>query len=242
MVEVGQNRQQVPNVKIAEQEESTPPSMGVGCEVPLSFDIGAAVTCEGRRCGKLIRVVVDPVTEQVTDLVVARGVLQRDPRVVPVSKVKAAIPGEVSLTVQSSDLTKYKAFREFAFRMPSIGWNSGRYQPQDVRYSMSPYQGLAGESVQPRRKHRLHEGVSLDQRVIGQGTQVRDAEGNAGEVDHVLVDCLRSDITHIVVRHGLLRATFIVPVAMISRVDDETVYLAANRAAIKALPRFDPEK
>jgi sporulation protein YlmC with PRC-barrel domain len=224
------------------QAAAPPPAMGEGCEIPLSFDIGADVVCEDGRCGKLARVVIDPVTEQVTDLIVARGLLQRETRVVPVSTVKSAVPGQVELSIPGSALKAYRAFKEVAYRAPSADWHAGRYRSEDVRYSMLAYEGLGRRSVMPSRQHHLQEGISLDQRTIGQGTQVRDAEGNAGEVDHVLVDCLRSDITHIVVRHGLLGDAVIVPVAMISRVEDKVIHLAANRAAVEALPRYKPEK
>ncbi len=217
------------------------PALGQGCELPLTFDIGAAVACEDQRCGKLVRVVIDPVTEQVTDLVVAHGLLQRDPRVVPVSTVKTAVRGEVTLAVTAEALSGYRAYREVAYQAPPAGSQAGRYRSEEVIYAMAPYPSLRGKSVMPARSHVLQEGLAHDQRAIGRGTHVRDAEGNAGEVDHVLVDCLRSDITHIVVRHGLLGGTYIVPVSYISRVEDKTIFLAANRAAIKALPTYDPE-
>ncbi len=218
------------------------PALGQGCELPLTFDIGAVVTCEDQRCGKLVRVVIDPVTEQVTDLVVAHGLFQRDSRVVPVSTVKIAVRGEVTLAVSADALSGYRVYREVAYQVPPAGSRVDRYRSEDVRYAMAPYPSLSGKSVMPARSHVLQEGLAHDQRAIGHGTQVRDAEGNAGEVDHVLVDCLRSDITHIVVRHGLLGDTYIVPVTLISRVENKTIYLAANRAAIKALPTYDPER
>ena len=41
-----------------------PPAQGEGCELPLTFNIGASVRCNDGRCGKLARVVIDPVTDR----------------------------------------------------------------------------------------------------------------------------------------------------------------------------------
>ncbi len=224
-----------------DQATSTPPTMGEGCELPLIFDIGAAVICTDRRCGRLIRVVMDPATERVTALIVERGGLQKASWVLPVANVQATSEGTVQIGISSDEFGRFRSYKEIEFRVPSVGWNNGRYGPDDVRYWMSPYEGIGGQSVVPSRKHRLHEGVPFDFQVIGNGTKVRDVEGNAGEVDHVLVDCEGGYITHIVIRHGLINGYTIVPVSMIAGVDDQGVVLNVQRAELRALPKYRPE-
>ena len=236
-----QNREEQSYSVQLDQATSPPPTMGEGCELPLIFDIGAAVMCTDGRCGRLVRVVLDPATERVTALVVARGGLQKESRVLPITEVQGTKDGIVRLPISSDEFGRFRIYKEVEFRVPSVGWNNGRYGPDDVRYWMSPYGGIGGQSVVPSRKHRLHEGVPFDSRVVGNGTKVRDAEGNAGEVDHVLVDCEDGDITHIVVRHGFISGYTIVPVSMIAGVDERGVVLNVQRTELRGLPKYRPQ-
>ena len=224
-----------------DQATLTPPAMGEGCELPLLFDIGVEVSCTDGRCGRLSRVVMDPATEQVTFLVVARRGRERDARVVPIANVQGTGESAVRLGMDSGDLDRCRKYKEIEFKVPSVGWNNSRYQPNDVRYSMSPYEGIGGESLVPTRKHHLHEGIPFGAEVIGNGTKVRDAQGGVGEVDHVLVDCTAGHVTHVVIRHGLISDYTIVPVSMIASVDEDGVVLNVRRTDLRALPKYRPQ-
>ena len=226
-------------VPTADQEEQAGPATDEACEFPYHFEIGAAVRCDDGRCGRLARVVIDPATDRVTSLIVEKGFLQKEDRVLPVSVVKAVTDDEILVGFHSSMLSGYTEYKEVEFRAPVEGWDNGRYQPEHTRYAMSPYEGVIGSSVAPTRKYRLHEGVPFDLKVVGHGTKVYDAGGSFGEVDHVLVDCDGQHISHMVVRHGLFAEYVIVPVAMILSVDDESLTLGASREELRSLPRYN---
>jgi sporulation protein YlmC with PRC-barrel domain len=223
-----------------DQGATTAPTVGEGCELPLNFDIGSAVRCRDGRCGRLVKVVVDPVTENVTDLIVERGFLQRHDRVVPISTIKQAMDNTIVLDISSDRLETYREYRERDFRPPLFGFTSRHYSSEDVRYSVWTYRGLSGEGVVPARGHQLHEGVSLDAKVIGHGTKVIDSEGEAGQVDHVLVGCEEGHITHLVVQLGRFGGFVIVPVTSISSVEDKGVRLSLDRGELEGLPRYEP--
>ena len=215
-------------------------AVGEGCELPLDFDIGAEVFCSDGRCGKLMRVVIDPATDNVTDLIVGKGFLQRKDRVVPVSAVAGAAGDAIHLNLASRDVKALPEYREIEFRVPAAGWESSRYKPENVRYWMTNYGGIADVAVVPARKQRLHTGVSFDLRVVGSGTPVHDAEGTLGEVDHVLVDCKEAHVTHLVVRRGLFRDYRIVPVELVVRVDESGIYLTPGLDRLSNLTLYRP--
>ena len=219
--------------------KSMPPALGEGCELPVSLNIGAAVHCDDGRCGRLTRVVIDPSTDRVTALIVEKGFLQREDRVVPVMAVKSASDDQIVLGMHSSALHDFQEYREVDFRVPVERWDRGRYRPEQTRYAVSPYEGVAGSGVVPSRRYRFHEGVPFSLKVVGRGTMVRDADGSLGEVDHVLVDCEGQYITHLVVRQGLFSDYVIVPVDAIIEVDDAGILLTLARDEVRALPRFD---
>ncbi|OQB25873.1 MAG: PRC-barrel domain protein [Chloroflexi bacterium ADurb.Bin180] len=220
-------------------DESMPPALGEGCELPLSFSIGAAVHCDDGRCGRLARVVIDPSTDRVTALIVEKGFLQREDRVVPVMAVKSASDDQIVLGMHSSALRDLQEYREVDFRVPVERWDRGKYQPEQTRYAASPYEAVAGSGVVPSRRYRFHEGVPFSLKVVGRGTKVRDADGSLGEVDHVLVDCEGQHITHLIVRQGLFSDYVIVPVDAIVEVDDTGILLTLARDEVRALPRYD---
>jgi len=217
------------------------PLMGDGCELPLSFDIGARAYCQDGQCGKLVRLVVNPVTEDVTDLIIEKGFLQKHDRVIPISAVKSTMDAEVHLAMESHSLSDFPEFREVEFRVPNSGWSSSRHKAENVRYWMTPYgMGVGGLSVVPTSRRHFNEGVTYGSKVIGRGTKVHSLRGGVGNVDHVLVDCADGHITHLVVRRNLLAEYHTVPAEMIQSVEDGEVTLNVSRDQVLALPRYYP--
>lgn len=75
----------------------------------LSADLD--VTCHGKHVGRLERVLVDPTGHHATHLVVRRGVLGIDARLVPVSYVDQVNDTHVELRCEESDLEQMPRFR-----------------------------------------------------------------------------------------------------------------------------------
>jgi hypothetical protein len=224
------------------ESPDAPPVMGEGCELPLVFDVGTVVHCHDRRCGKLMHVVMSPSSGRVTDLVVHHGLVHQRNRVIPVSFVERMTAEGLWLSLSSQELHLCTEYRETEFQVPAVGWNHQRYQPQEVRYAMSPYEGLTGGSVAPAQRYTFQEGIGADSRAIGKGVKLRDARGVFGEVDHVLVDCHEGDITHIVVRRAARGEYRILPIALVARVDEQGVLLRGARADLDHLPAYRPRK
>lgn len=216
------------------------PVMGEGCELPINFEIGARTHCEDGPCGKLVRLVMDPATDGVTDIVVERGVLQKHDRVVPIGAIQRMEGGEIHLGVHSSRLADYPEYREVEFRVPTVGWSSSKHRPDDVRYWMTSYHDANVKGVVPASRQRVKEGVAFGSELIGRGTKVHCIRGGAGEVDHVLVDCAEGQITHLVVKRSLRNEYHIIPVGLILDVGDGGVTLSATREEVLALPLYNP--
>jgi osmotically-inducible protein OsmY len=89
-------------------------------------------------------------------------------------------------------------------------------------------------------RRSLHKGISPGQEVIGRGTKVRVKSGEAGEIDHVLVDSETGEVRHLVLRIGSEPALPIVPQTSIEAIDGDTVTLNLTRGELDALPRYTP--
>ena len=71
----------------------------------FDFNIGATVHCKNGKFGKLQKLVVDPKSMEITDLVVGKGFIRTEERIVPVSDVDCATDEYVMLSIND---TKWK--------------------------------------------------------------------------------------------------------------------------------------
>jgi osmotically-inducible protein OsmY len=203
----------------------------------FDFDIGTDVRCEGEVCGKLHKVVLDPHTLQVSDLIVERGFLQKKDLVVPVSVVEDAVEDHVQLTINRAELENYPKYREIEFQKPAPGWDQ-RYHEGQTRCWISAYGAACEEVVVPMVRQRLHEGITSGRDVVERGTPVLHLEERIARVDHVLVDPETGQITHLVVRKGLIPYYPVVPFDKITAVGEDGVSLSLTEEELRELPRY----
>ena len=79
----------------------------------MQFNQGASVlTLDGKEAGHVDRVVIDPKSKEITHLVVRRGLLQRQDKVVPVTAVTTGRDGQLSVHVRSDDLELLPDYEE----------------------------------------------------------------------------------------------------------------------------------
>ncbi len=208
----------------------------------LDFGIGADVICKDGRCGKLVRVVIDPGTDEITDLVVQSGFLQKTDRVVPVALVASTGDGSITLTVGVEAVKACPQFHEHHFTTPVEGYRHPTYSETEMRFWRAPYGVFSVESSVPVVEHRVVEGIDSDMEAIGRGTPVLSLkQQRVGEVDHVLASVETGEMTHLVVRRGLFPDYRIVPVAAIDSVAEDGVYLKPGSENMDELPFYRPQ-
>lgn len=205
----------------------------------IDLHIGAQVYCRDGACGKLIKVVVDPNTKQVRDLIVEKGFLQKQDRVLPVSIVEAATPDEIHVAVASDKLRDYPEYREADFALPAPEWEGEKYGAGQVLYWPSPYGPPLARPV-PMIRQRVREGIPSSLETIGRGTPVRNVQGPIGKVDHVLVDPQSREIAHLVVRRGLLSDLPILPVDRVKSISERGILIEMDEEELQTLPRYWP--
>jgi osmotically-inducible protein OsmY/uncharacterized protein YrrD len=207
----------------------------------FKFAIGAKVYGGENPCGKLRKVVVDPHTNQVTDLIVERGFLKKTGRVLPVSAVERTEDQGIYLDVACDDLENYLEYRQVDFTKPAPGW--GRTEPYKAEHTVCRpdlYMTICTEAVVPRVRYRVHEGIPSTSEVIQAGTPVKTIDGDLGKVDHVLVNSWSGQITHLVVRKGLIPQYPVIPIDMVENVSEESIFVKKREKELEGLPRYTP--
>jgi hypothetical protein len=94
--------------------------------------------------------------------------------------------------------------------------------------------------VVSKAEKRVESGIAPDEAVVERRTEVRNARGSIGRVDHVLVDPETGDITQLVVDRGLVARSVVVPAAGIGEIAQDVVYLDLTKDEVRALPRYRP--
>ena len=196
----------------------------------MDIPINVEVLCAGKECGRSTSLVINPINERVTHLVVTEKVFPNIERLVPVDKILASSPNSIQLRCSQTDLSNMDAFEETDF----IG--AGQLEasfPYNVPYEVWPYAMYEAMPVPLE-----HEHIPAGEVVIRRGTPVKARDGQVGKVDEFLVDPENDVITHLVLREGHLwgKKDVTIPVSEIDKITDEAVHLKLDKDAIATLP------
>lgn len=204
----------------------------------MKFDlhIGAPVHCKDKHYGKLAKVVVNPETQTVSDLIVRRGLIRREERVVPVSAVAKATPTEIELDLYSDEVSNYPVYRETEVKLPSYSRQmasaSGGLGPQ---YGPTTY-----ESTTTVTRTRLRDGVAAGKEIIGRSTGVENKADSLGHVDHVVIDTKSGEITEIIMRKGTIPSYYVISTESINEIHEKYVLVSFSKEDLSTLPHYAP--
>ncbi len=214
----------------------------------MQFKHGAeVVTAQGHRVGSVDRVVMDPNTKEVSAIVVRKGVLFVDDKLVPVSRITSATVNHVTIDVADFDQlpnfieTEYigigvpqeevleeAVMAEPLYWYPPIGSAMWGYPPMT---GYPPELPVAGHKQIPEGLIALHEGA-----------RVMSSDGrHVGDIERVITEEADNRVTHFVLTKGLLfPEKKLLPMAWVKAVDDEQVQLNVETAILEQVrPYFD---
>jgi hypothetical protein len=195
----------------------------------MDIPIDAAVQCTDGVGGRSSYVVLNPVTREVTHLVVKESTFPRLERLVPVGMVAETSSDQIHLTCSQQELHGLESFIETEFlpgEFPYAAYGLGEYR-------LWPYI-LSNDALAPVE----HERVPPGELAVRRGSHVQATDGNVGQVDEFLVDRDTEQITHLVLREGHLwgQKDVLIPVSEIGHIDEDRVYLTLSREEVANLP------
>jgi len=189
------------------------------------FTIGADVSCSDGACGKVTRVVVDPVARTVTHLVV-------EPK-----HLADATAGEIRLRCTLADFGKLDPAEETQFLPGTPGYPG--YDPEQVLwmpyYSMG--MGMGGNYIPLTA---TYDTVPLDEVEVRRGEHVHATDGHIGKVQGLVIDPDSHRVTHVLLQEGHLwgRKEVAIPIGAVTGVDDG-IRLNITRQQVQDLPPVD---
>jgi hypothetical protein len=195
----------------------------------MDIPIDAEVVCSDGPGGRTTAVIVDPVKQQVTHVVVRERAFPHTEYLAPIELVTEATAETVHLRCSRSDLFGLAPLRHTEFITSDQPF--GAYSP--TQYLAWPY-----VTPYPMAVPLDYEQVPPGELAVHRGARVDASDGHVGRVDEFLVDPRNGHITHLVLREGHLwnKRDATIPLSAIDHLADDHVYLKLDKQAVAALP------
>jgi sporulation protein YlmC with PRC-barrel domain len=199
------------------------------------LEMGSRVTCEDGELGELVRVIIDPVAQQLTHLVVAPKHYPGPGRLVPVSMLDTVEGNHIRLDCSAARFHELDDAEDVQF-LPASTDILG-YGPHAL---MWPYYGLGMPLSGPHHEPILADRVPLGDVEIHRGDQVHATDGWIGAVQGLVINPEDHHVTHVLLQEGHLwgRKQVVIPIGTTSHVG-EIVRVALTKQQINDLPPIE---
>ncbi|MBC8161218.1 MAG: PRC-barrel domain-containing protein [Roseiflexaceae bacterium] len=190
----------------------------------MDLPINATIECTDGPGGHSTAIILNPVSNEITHLVVRESGLLGIARMISIELVTESTPELIRLRCTRDELAQMPPFVTTNYIQSAPGYGS------DVM--LWPYASLESEIG------ISHENTPPDELAIHRGSHVNATDGHVGEVEEFLVNPRNNGITHVVLREGHFwnRQDVTIPVTQIDHIEDDIVYLKLNKQQIEALP------
>lgn len=208
--------------------------MDTSIDHDVQIPLHAEVSCSDGLCGQSTNVLVNPVTEKVTHVVVKTGAVPSEEFIVPIEVIDHTDATHIQLRLTKAEFAHLDLFNKTEYIVESeptyitgLGVGTYMYWP----YAMADV---------PIRVPVEHPQIPPGELAVRRGTSVEASDGAVGNVDEFIVDAKTGNITHLVMREGHLwgKKDVSIPVSAIKEMHDGTVTLNLSRQEIEALPNM----
>lgn len=214
----------------------------------MRFKEGAFVyTADNREVGTIERVVLDPESNEVTHVVVRKGWLFSEDKVVPIQLIDQATEDRVVLSPDTRDFDDLPNFEERhyvppdesiapaspgyvrpTYWYPPVGATWPTYYTGTYGYPAAPYVAYTEQNI-PDGTVALKEGARV----------VSDDDRDVGTVDEVIADSDSGTATHLVIEEGwLFTEKRAIPTDWVRSVMEDEIRLSVPARVLERVPEF----
>ena len=206
----------------------------------------------GEQVGTVNRFVLDPATNEVTHIVIQKGWLLPEDKVVPFEMVSSATDERVVLSEEVGDFDKLPPFEETQFVRAADEEPGDPTLTTDPAYQYTPayywhpaqsnigFPGIAlGHYAWPRGETRRN--IPEDTVPLKEGTDVVSSDGeHVGDVERLFLEEGSNKVTHFVISQGLLfKDRKLVPAHWVKSVEEDGVHLVVSSQLLERLPSYE---
>jgi hypothetical protein len=185
-------------------------------------------------------VVVDPVAQEVTHLVIEARHREGLGRLVPLGLIDVT-GNEVSLKCDLATFERLKMAEEIQFMPGSVGYAT--YEPKDTL--TLPYYGLGLTAATARDKAAqsvTHDKLPPGEVAVHRGDRVHATDGEIGLVQGLVIERETHHVTHVLLQEGHLwgRKEVALPIGAVTGLGDG-IQLNIGKSEVRDLPAIDVE-
>ena len=211
-------------------------------ETKIQFQKNAnVIAANGQSLGQIDRVVLNPETKVITDIVVKTGALfNKEDKVVPVGLVAETTEDQILLRNEAGELNAFPVFEERRIVPGKEDIDktlSSENVPQMVNYGF-PEVGPA--YIQPPSAKivtQIEQNIPEGTVAMKEGAKVITSEGkHVGYVERVLADSSVDQVTHLLVSTGrFTKDAKLVPIEWVMAVGEDEIHLRVNKDSVEEL-------
>ncbi|MGB3716525.1 MAG: PRC-barrel domain-containing protein [Candidatus Promineifilaceae bacterium] len=200
----------------------------------MDIPLDVKVQCVDGECGKTTTIILNPVTTEVTHVVVKD---RHQEYMVPLGQISESSADLLKLQLSREELAQQEPF----IRTQFLGQEmlDQEYDAATVAAEMDtvmwPYNSLDDSYLE--MYHQVEQ-IPHDELAIHRGAHVEASDGHIGRVDEFIVNPENNHVTHLVLLEGHLwgKKTVAIPISEIDRIEQDTVYLKLDKETLKSIP------
>ena len=199
-------------------------------EIPLT----AQVNCTDGVYGRSAYVLMNPILDQITHLVVKTDASPHTEFIVPIDVVSATTADTIELQCSKAALEKMNPFVQTRFIEEPVTEQilPGSYGLGNYYYW--PYVSSERTIHVPVEDRQ----IPLGEVAVQRGTRVEATDGYVGKIDEFLVSPQGGHITHLIMREGHLwgQKDVTIPISAMGKTGEEVMHLNLTKHQIESLP------
>lgn len=212
-------------------------------------------TTNGQKVGKINRFIIDPATKEVTHLVVQKGWLLSEDKIVALQMVRSATEDGAVLTSDISNFDQLPPFEERYFiKTPDEDLKEHGYPDSDRASDNAPtyyywypphispaYPALYLDAF-PSSFVETKRNIPEETIPLKDGSNVISSDGkHVGNIERLLIEPGLNRATHLVIKHGLLfKERKMIPTNWVKAIEEDKVYLLISSQLLNKLPPYEP--
>lgn len=217
----------------------------------MEFKQGTSVyTSHGEDVGGVDRVVLNPNTKQITHIVVRKGVLFPEDKIVPLSLIASADEDRVVLRRDAGELNDLPPFEETHYvpldetEVNTTAYPTGMASPLYWYPPMGGWMGYAGYrygyAYPPPYPTETEQNIPEGTVALKEGAKVVSADNqHVGNLKRIFTEAQHNRATHFLLSDGFLfKEKKLVPVNWIREIQEDTIHLGVGAAIVDRLREY----
>lgn len=216
----------------------------------MQFQEGAAVyDARDEKAGHIDRVVIDPRTHEITHIVVRKGFLFTEDKLLPVTMVDRTTEDRVTLNVDKSKLDTLPNYEDTEYiPLDPADFPDAQLEPYNTGFAMPLYwyptfgAGYPGPLLPPAAPPYVvdtEKNTPKGTIALREGAAVRSSNGDdVGRIERIFTH--EDKVSHFLISQGMIfKEKKVIPSGWVTNITDEEVQLAVPTSVLKRLPAYE---